>query len=343
MTVNNKKHIIIFLLLAIVAVFFFLLDIFIGAVNIPFSEILSVLSGRTDPDEPASIIILQSRLPKAITAILVGASLPVAGLLMQTFFRNPVAGPDILGVSAGASLFVAAVMLSTGSILGISIFNTASIIISAVLGSAFILFVILSVAHKLKDTITLLIFGIMFGMAISAIVGILQYYSEKGALKLFMLWTFGSLGGVTWQQLIILIPVICMTILIIIFYSKKLNLLLLGEKYAQSLGLNITRSRYFIIFITAILTGSITAFCGPIAFIGIAVPHIARMLFKSNDHFILIPGCILTGITILLMCDIISQTPGNGGVLPLNSITACMGAPFVIYVLWKNQKMNRYF
>ncbi|MFN0276103.1 MAG: iron chelate uptake ABC transporter family permease subunit [Chitinophagales bacterium] len=340
---KKRKHSIVFLLLGVIVLCFFLMDIFIGSVRISFSEILAILFNKTSKDDTTSIIILQTRLPRAITAVLVGAALPVAGLLMQTFFRNPVAGPDILGVSAGSSLFVAIVMLSAGSIFGVTVFNSISIIFAAILGAAFILFIILSVAWKVKDTVTLLIFGIMFGMAISAVVGILQYYSEKGALKLFILWTFGSLGGVTWSQLFILIPIIISGVIVSIFFAKQLNILLLGENYAKNLGVRTEQIKYTLIGITAILTGSITAFCGPIAFIGIAVPHLARMLLKSNDHFVLFPGSILTGISITLFCDVISQTPGSGGVLPFNAITSCMGAPFVIYILWKNQRMKNYF
>lgn len=286
---------------------------------------------------------MQSRLPKALTAVLAGVALPIAGLMMQTFFRNPVAGPDILGVSAGASLFVAFVMLSAGTVFSVYAYNSYTIILAAIVGSMLMLLIILAVAYKIKDAVTLLIFGLMFGMAISAVVGLLQYYSEKGALKLFILWTFGSLGGVTWSQLYLLAPLVILGVISSLFLSKKLNLLLLGENYARSLGLNIQQMKYSIIFITALLTGSITAFCGPIAFVGIAVPHLARMLFRTNDHFLLIPASILLGIIILLLCDIITRAASDTGILPLNSVTAIMGAPFVIYILWKNQHMKRIF
>ena len=318
-------------------------DIITGSVHIPLSEILGILFNNQDSDSASSVILLQSRLPKALTAVLAGAALPVAGLMMQTYFRNPVAGPDILGVSAGASLFVAIVMLSAGTIFSISAYNSYTIIIAAILGSAIMLLIILAVAYKIKDSITLLIFGLMFGMAISAVVGILQYYSEKGALKLFILWTFGSLGGVTWSQLYLLAPLVIIGVITAVFFAKKLNLLLLGENYARSLGLNLQQIKYVIIFLTALLTGSITAFCGPIAFVGIAVPHLARMLFRTNDHYILIPASVLCGIIILLICDMLTLVSGDSGILPLNSITAFMGAPFVIYILWKNQHMKRLF
>ncbi len=340
---KKQSTILLFISLFIIAIIIFLWDIITGSVHIPLSEILGILFNNQDSDSASSVILLQSRLPKALTAIIAGAALPVAGLMMQTYFRNPVAGPDILGVSAGASLFVAIVMLSAGTIFSISAYNSYTIIIAAILGSAIMLLIILAVAYKIKDSITLLIFGLMFGMAISAVVGILQYYSEKGALKLFILWTFGSLGGVTWSQLYLLAPLVIIGVITAVFFAKKLNLLLLGENYARSLGLNLQQIKYVIIFLTALLTGSITAFCGPIAFVGIAVPHLARMLFRTNDHYILIPASVLCGIIILLICDMLTLVSGDSGILPLNSITAFMGAPFVIYILWKNQHMKRLF
>lgn len=340
---SNMRQKLLFVLLGIIAFVLFIADILIGSVAISLSEIVQVFTGALPTDAPESIIILQSRLPKALTAVLAGCALPVAGLFMQTFFRNPVAGPDILGVSAGSSLFVAVAMLTVGTWFSVDIFNSYGIIFAAILGAMLVLFIILAVAARVRDSITLLIFGLMFGMAISAIVGVLQFYSSQGALKLFVLWTFGSLSGVTWPQLYILSIIIFVGTGIAFTQAKSLNLLLLGEQYAKSLGLNINRTKFILIFTTGILTGAITAFCGPIAFIGIAVPHLARMLFKVNNHFIIIPASIILGISILLVCDIISQTPGNSGVLPLNSVTAFMGAPFVIYIIWKNQHIKRSF
>ena len=330
---KKQSTILLFISLFIIAVIIFLWDIITGPVHIPLSEILGILFNNNDRDSASSVILLQSRLPKAITAVLAGAALPIAGLMMQTYFRNPVAGPDILGVSAGASLFVAIVMLSAGTIFSVAAYNSYTIIIAAILGSAIMLLIILAVAYKIKDSITLLIFGLMFGMAISAVVGILQYYSEKGALKLFILWS----------QLYLLTPFVIIGVITSLFFAKKLNLLLLGENYAKSLGLNLQQIKYVIIFLTALLTGSITAFCGPIAFVGIAVPHLARMLFRTNDHYILIPASVLCGIIILLICDMLTLVSGDSGILPLNSITAFMGAPFIIYILWKNQHMKRLF
>ncbi|MBK7443598.1 MAG: iron ABC transporter permease [Bacteroidetes bacterium] len=340
---SNYRHGLLFLVLSILMLLLFIADIFIGSVAISITDIFKVLFGNLPKDAPESIIILQSRLPKALTAVVAGCALPVAGLFMQTFFRNPVAGPDILGVSAGSSLFVAMVMLTVGSWFSMDVVNSFGIIIAAIVGALVVLIIILAVATRIRDSITLLIFGLMFGMAISAMVGVLQYYSSQGALKLFVMWTFGSLGGVTWSQLYMLSAIVFVGMCIAFTQAKSLNILLLGEDYARSLGVNIKRTQFIIILTTGILTGAITAFCGPIAFIGIAVPHLARMVFKVNNHFVIIPASILLGISILLVCDIIAQTPGNSGVLPLNSVTAFMGAPFIIYIIWKNQHIKRAF
>lgn len=340
---NSNRNKWTFVVLGILLAAMALCDLVLGSVYISIPEILQIIFRPVDLNAAHSIIIIESRLPKTMTAILAGAALPVAGLMMQTYFRNPVAGPDILGVSAGSGLFVAIVMLTAGSIIPVSIFNNFAIITAAVLGAVAVMLIILSVAWRIRDSVTLLIFGLMFGMAISAVVGVLQYFSDKGALKLFMMWTFGSLGGTTRDEVIILFILVMIGIAVAFFIAKRLNMLLLGEQYAKSLGLNLRATKYIIIIITAVLTGSITAFCGPIAFIGIAVPHITRMICKTNDHFILIPASALTGAIILLLCDIIAQSPGDIGLLPLNSITAFMGAPFIIYIIWKNQHLHKQY
>lgn len=351
---NNSKLLIIhmqekqlyrtgFIFLFIACILFFLSDIFFGQVLIPVHEVLLALFNRLPHANANYIIITQSRLPEALTSVLVGAALPVAGLCMQTFFKNPVAGPDILGITSGASLFVAIIMMGLGNFLSYAVFGSITIIVAAIAGSIAVLFFMLMAAKRIHDSITLLIFGLMFGTAVSALVGIIQYFSEKGALKLFILWSFGSLSGVTWNQLYILIPITSIALFFCFLLSKKLNLLLLGEQYARTLGLHVKKTRFQIILITGILTGTVTAFCGPIAFVGIAVPHIVRMLFKTNNHFILIPACILCGITVMLFCDIISKMPGSNFILPVNSITALLGAPFVIFIVIKNQQLKRYF
>lgn len=327
-------------ILLVLTILLFFADLLVGSTPITISQLFANLLGKQDNDDINTIISL-FRLPKAYTAILVGAALPVAGLLMQTFFRNPVAGPDILGVTAGSSLFVAIVMMTGGLFFGIDAFYGMTVVLSAIAGAVVLLLIILLVAARLRDTMTLLIFGIMFGMAISAIVSIIQYYSERDALRLFMLWTFGSLGGVTHAQLIIMVPLIVFGVLTAWLLSSKLNVLLLGEQYALSLGIHVPRLRLYIIVITGILTGTVTAFCGPIAFIGIAIPHLARMVLKVNDHRLLIPASVLFGMCVMLLCDMLTQVGGDAGVLPLNAVTAFMGAPFVIYIIYKNQHLKR--
>lgn len=337
----RRTGIIWILLLAGVAAAF-LLDLFIGSVAIPISEIWSALLKGPETDDAVGIIIWQARLPRTITAMVAGIVLPVAGLLMQTFFRNPVAGPDILGISAGASLMVAIVTMGAGAgawMLG----SNLSLITAAIIGSVGVLLLMLTIAHRMRDSVSLLILGLMLGTAISAVTGILQYFSGRDALKLFVMWTFGSLGGVNWQQLGLLIPAALITLFGSWAMARSLNLMLAGEKYAQSLGLRIHSSRLILILLAGLATGSITAYCGPIAFVGIAVPHLARMLWKTTNHYLLVPGTALIGTLVMIICDILSQVPGYDLVLPINAITAMMGAPFVIFLLMRNQGLKNYF
>lgn len=339
----RRKHIILFAFLICAATVLCIADIAIGSVFIPFPEIIKSLfhSG----DSAMDIIIVQSRLPRVVTALLVGMSLPVAGLLMQTYFKNPIAGPDILGITSGASLAVALFTMGAGlfAVDILPVGGSVGMILSGIVGSLIVLFIMLSVSGKIFDSVSLLIFGIMLGMAISALVGLLQYFSEREALKIFVLWSFGSLSGTTWAQLYVLAPLVLVSVALAFGTAKRLNMLLPGETYAQSLGLNTGRTRIILIGITGLLTGSVTAFCGPIAFVGIAIPHVARMLFKTSNHFVLMPASVLCGIVSMLLCDMISQTPGYNLVLPVNTVTALLGAPFVILILMRNHKMQRYF
>lgn len=340
---HSRNRIALFVFLLIAVVILFVVDVAIGSVYIPFLQIIKSIF--SNGESAMDIIVLQSRLPRVITAILVGMSLPVAGLLMQTYFKNPIAGPDILGITSGASLAVAIFTMGAGiSVAGIlPIGGSVGMIISGIVGSMIVLFIMLAVSKKISDSVTLLVFGIMLGMAISAFVGLLQYFSEKEALKIFVLWSFGSLSGVTWSQLYLLAPIVIISVALAFSTAKKLNMLLPGETYAKSLGLNTGRIRILLIGITGLLTGAVTAFCGPIAFIGIAISHVSRMLFKTTNHFILMPACVLCGIISMLLCDMISQTPGYNLVLPINTVTALLGAPFVIFILMQNNKFQRYF
>ncbi len=324
-------------------VLLFLVSILTGPVNIPLKLVCSLLTESDAGNHIYKTILLEFRLPKAVTAVLAGAALSVSGLQMQTIFRNPLAGPYVLGISSGAGLGVAIVVLGFGSVFSGKEINYLAnwIQISAAwIGSAAVLFVILVVSMKVKDIMTILILGILFGGAASAIVNILQYFSQHTMLKTFVIWSMGNLGSLSVRQLYVLIPCILAGLAMSYMLVKQLNLLLLGETYARSMGMNIKITRILIFISTSVLAGSITAFCGPIGFIGIAVPHIVRLLFNTANHRILIPGTIMMGAVVLLGGDIISTIPGNNIILPINSVTALMGIPVVIWLVVKNRRLS---
>jgi len=342
---KQRWHWVFFLLFTTLLGVLFVVDILLGSVKIPGSEITRILfSGRSYRPEWATII-LDFRIPKALTAVMAGMALSVGGLQMQTIFRNPLAGPDVLGISSGASLGVAILVLgfsSYYSIEKISCFGNWTIAMAAWAGSAFILFLIFMVSIRIRDIMTILILGILFASVISSLVSILQYFSSESMLKSFVVWTMGSLGSVTGAELYVLIPCVATGLIIALVSSKYLNALLLGDHYARTIGLNIRFSRFVIFISTSILTGSVTAFCGPIGFIGIAVPHLSRMIFRVADHWILIFASSLIGANVMLISDIISQLPGTGMTLPVNSVTAILGIPIVIWIVIKNYKMSVY-
>ncbi|PHJ59931.1 iron ABC transporter [Nostoc linckia z18] len=327
-----------FLLLIIAFIFAFLLDLAFGSVAIPMQEVMQILLGQEVEKVTWSNIILKFRLPKALTATLAGAALGVSGLQMQTLFKNPLAGPFVLGISSGASLGVALVVL-TASVTTPTLLNDLGIItdfglvIAASLGAASVLGVMLVVSRRVQETMTLLILGLLFGYATSGIVSILLQFSSKERIQSYIMWTFGSFAGVTWKQLIVLIPVIVLSLLIAVLQSKSLNALLLGEAYARSLGLTVQKTRFSIITSASILAGAITAFCGPIAFLGVAIPHLCRSLFMTSDHRILIPSVMILGATLALVADLFSQLAVSQMVLPLNAITALIGTPVVSWVI----------
>ena len=342
MIISKKHKLILWILLSVTLVVLFILDIFLGSENIPVKEVFNALFGGGDSEN--FTVIYRFRIPKALTAILAGFALSVSGLQMQTIFRNPLAGPFVLGISAGASLGVAILVMGISSFAVVSqigVIGNWMIVIAAWLGSGLILFLILAISLRVKDIMTILILGIMFGSATSAIVNILQYFSNESMLKAFIVWTMGSLGGVTISQLKVLIPSILLGLSITFLSIKMLNAMLVGENYAKSMGLNVRLSRFLIFFSTSLLAGSITAFCGPIGFIGIAVPHLARIVFKTANHNTLLPGSMLLGGIVLLASDIISQLPGKENTLPINSITALVGIPIVIWIIIKNEKLSR--
>lgn len=324
----RSRSAILFAMLAALTLFLFLLDLAVGAVAVPLGDVWAALTGGDCPRATAKII-LNIRLIKAVVALLAGAALSVSGLQMQTLFRNPLAGPYVLGISSGASLGVALVVLAGfGSSIGIAG--------AAWLGAALVLVVIAAVGHRIKDIMVILILGMMFSSGVGAIVQILQYLSKEESLKAFVIWTMGSLGDVTFDQLAVLVPSIIAGLLLAVVTIKPLNLLLFGEEYAVTMGLNIRRSRGLLFLSTTLLAGTVTAFCGPIGFIGLAMPHVTRMLFRNSDHRVLVPGTVLSGAAVLLLCDLVSKM----FTLPINAIIALLGIPIVVWVVLRNKSVT---
>ena len=324
----RSRSAILFAMLAALTLFLFLLDLAVGAVAVPLGDVWAALTGGDCPRATAKII-LNIRLIKAVVALLAGAALSVSGLQMQTLFRNPLAGPYVLGISSGASLGVALVVLAgVGSSIGIAG--------AAWLGAAIVLVVIAAVGHRIKDIMVILILGMMFSSGIGAVVQILQYVANDESLKMFVVWTMGSLGDVTLNQLTVLIPSIVTGLLLAGVTIKPLNLLLFGEEYAVTMGLNVRRSRGLLFLSTTLLAGTVTAFCGPIGFIGLAMPHVTRMLFRNSDHRVLVPGTVLSGASVLLLCDLVSKL----FTLPINAITALLGIPIVVWVVLRNKSVT---
>jgi len=340
---GHKNNALLFLLLlGVLVVVFFIVDLLLGSVTIPLSGVLSVFNDSPVNDTWATII-WEFRLPKAITAVVTGAALSVSGLQMQTVFRNPLAGPYVLGISAGASLGVALFVMGFSSVLSIGMLSVTGawpLALVAWLGAFAVMLLVLYTSTKVNDIMTLLILGILFTAATSAVVSILQYFSDESMLKAFVVWTMGSLGSVTKSQLAVLIPAVLFGIFLAFLKMKELNAFLLGENYARSLGVNILRSRLIIFVSTSLLAGTITAFCGPIGFIGIAVPHIARVFFRTANHTILLPAVILIGSSLMLFSDIVSQLPGMQTTLPVNSVTALIGIPVIVWMIIKNKRFS---
>lgn len=338
----KTRNTFLFSILSILLLLTFLLNISFGQVAIPFKEVIKSLFGSHASKETWEYIIVNFRLPKAITAILVGIGLSISGLLMQTLFRNPLAGPYVLGLSSGSSLGVAFVILGAG-ILPLSLadflLSSYGIILASCLGSFMVLLLVLTISKFLRDTMTILIAGLMFSSFASAIVSILTYFSSAEKLQKFTFWSMGSIGNISWPNILILFIAICIGLLISLFSIKSLDGLLLGENYAKSLGLKIKKSRRMIILATSILAGSITAFAGPIAFIGLAVPHLSKLIFQTSNHLVLFWGTIIIGAIIMLFCDMVSQMPGFDFTLPINAITSIIGAPIVIWLLVRKNRL----
>ncbi|AEM72305.1 ABC-type transporter, integral membrane subunit [Allomuricauda ruestringensis DSM 13258] len=331
-----------FLLLILALILSCLLNISSGSVSIPFADVLSTLFGETPEVASWEYIIWDYRVPKAFTSILVGGGLSSSGLLMQTLFRNPLAGPFVLGISSGASLGAALLLMGASLLAGYTSFSflgDVSLAIAASIGSFLVLLVVMVVAQRVKDTMALLIIGLMFGSITSAIVSVLAYFSSAENLQRFIFWSFGSVGNLSTGQLLLLLVIVALGILLSILSIKSLNAFLLGEHYAQSLGVSLKKSRLTIIIATGLLAGGITAFAGPIAFVGLAVPHLTRQIFDTMEHKVLIPAVMLYGAILMLLCDTLAQLPNSASVLPINAITSLVGAPVVIWLLVRKRKM----
>lgn len=341
MVSNSKTYYPHFIVLILSLLLFSFVNLSFGSVAIPLEEILQTLLGGKASKVSWETIILNYRLPKTITAVLVGSGLSVSGLLIQTLFRNPLAGPFVLGISSGASLGVAFFMLGSGFLsgfLGIHLLNWG-LPLAASVGALFVLIAVIIAANKVRNTMSILIIGLMFGAFSSAIISVLSYFSGADQVKQFVFWGFGSLGNLTWNEILLFSFVYVLCSIGIFASIKSLNSFLLGENYAKSLGINTKRSRNIILVITSLLTGIITAFCGPIAFVGLAVPHITKLAFKTSNHKILVPAVGITGGIILLLCDTIAQLPQNQFTLPINAITSLFGAPVVIWLLIRKKKI----
>lgn len=327
-----------FLVISLVLIALILLDIRLGAVPITFTEILGHLTGKGSLSDQQLIILTKFRLPRVATALLAGAALPLCGLQMQTLFRNPLAGPYVLGISSGASFGAALVVLGAGAT---GLVATWSLALAAWMGAGVVMLLLLFVSRRIRDGLTILILGIMFSSGLAAVISIMQYFSQAEALKSFVIWSMGSLGHVTGAQLWIMALAIVPLLFVTLLFGKVLNGLMLGEEYAATMGVKIRRTRTIIFATTSLMAGTVTAFCGPIGFIGIAVPHVARFIFNQSDHRVLLPATMITGMAILVMSDLVSQLPGSEHVLPINAVTSLIGIPVVIWLVIMNRKAQQ--
>lgn len=331
----------VIILLSISVLILAVIDVLSGSVSIPFADFKLWLTGAETSDV-FNFIVVQSRIPKALTAILCGAALSLAGLLMQTLFRNPLAGPYLLGISSGAGLGVAFLVMGAG-IIGVVVATGSAINVSAILGALVMMLILLVVSFKIKDVMTLLIFGVMMGSIATAIIGLIQFFTSDFQLKSFIIWTLGSLSAVSYGELLILFISLILSAAYAMYNYKGLNAVLISEDFAKMLGIKILHVRLSIVLITGVLAGLTTAFCGPIGFVGIIIPHLSRLLLKSNDHLVLIPICLLLGANILLLSDLISHIPTNGTSLPINSITSIIGIPIILWILFGKKNLSQSF
>ena len=333
-------------LLLVAIALLFVINLAIGSIDIPMKDVVTILLGNDETSEIWQNIILKSRVPQALTATMAGAGLAISGLQMQTVFHNPLAGPSVLGVSSGASLGVAFVVLLSGAIGNVALsrlgyLGDTALSIAAIIGSLSVMGLIVWISQRVKGNVTLLIIGVMIGYLASAIIGILKFFSPEEDVKAFVVWGLGSFSRVSGDQMVLFVVIMAILIPISMLLIKTLNLMLLGDEYAKNLGLNINRARTLIILSAGILIAIVTAYCGPIMFIGLAVPHLCRAVFRSSNHRILMPGTMLMGAALALVCNLLARMPGFEGVLPVNSVTALIGAPVIAVVLFRRR--NREF
>ncbi len=324
-------------------IFFFFLNLVLGSVHIPLRAVWNIICGSSDEPVVWQNIVWKSRIPQSLTALVAGAGLSVSGLQMQTVFRNPLAGPSVLGISSGASLGVASVILLSGSIGGVALsklgyIGEIALTIAATAGALSVMTLIVFVSQKVKGSVTLLIIGVMIGYVANAIIGVFKYFSVEEDIRAYVIWGLGSFARVSGNQMTLFICIMAVLLPLSFLLIKTLNLLLLGDSYAKNLGLNIKRARLYVISCSGILTAIVTAYCGPVIFLGLAVPHLCRGLLRTSDHRVLMPAAVLTGSSLALLCNLIARMPGFEGALPVNSITALIGAPIVVYVLFSKRK-----
>ena len=335
-----KRNVCIILLLVASIIVLFAINLIVGSVRIPLADVCDILFDKFEGKESWKYIVMENRLPQALTAMLCGASLAVCGLMLQTAFRNPLAGPDVFGISSGAGLGVAIVMLLLGGSVSITLFTVSgflAILTSAFIGAIVVTMIILFLSTMVKNSVLLLIVGLMVGYVSSSAVALLNFFASEEGVKSYMVWGMGNFGGVSMNHMLLFALLCLVGIIASIFLIKPLNIMLLGTQYAESLGINIRQIRNLLLVTVGLLTAVTTAFCGPVSFIGLAIPHISRLLFHTDNHQILLPGTVLTGAVIALFCNLICYLPGELGIIPLNAVTPLIGAPVIIYVIIKRR------
>ena len=335
-----KRNVCIILLLVAGIIVLFAMSLIVGSVRIPLADVCDILFDKFDGKESWKYIVMENRLPQALTAMLCGASLAVCGLMLQTVFRNPLAGPDVFGISSGAGLGVAIVMLFLGGSVSTTMFTVSgflAILTSAFIGAIVVTMIILFLSTMVRNSVLLLIVGLMVGYVSSSAVALLNFFASEEGVKSYMVWGMGNFGGVSMDHMLLFALLCLVGIIASIFLIKPLNIMLLGTQYAESLGINIRQIRNLLLVTVGLLTAVTTAFCGPISFIGLAIPHISRLLFHTDNHQILLPGTVLTGAVIALFCNLICYLPGELGIIPLNAVTPLIGAPVIIYVIIKRR------